>query len=625
MSPSRIRAKMDCPVVQGVVERRLSQLELAQFSGTPRQDESTDEKVKVKADNNFHFSSQSDNLAPTEDNPPLMISLERAPTKLPTRTQLPRSPKLQCQWPPVRDTQKNQQWIDQRKHQTSREIQCAISGRSSGGIKETRHVYENTCSCAGNPLCNNSMEDTSTCNTVATIESLSPTRSPTKEEHQPYVPSPGRRLPPKRTLGLESEITEVHGDHETDTVHLKSSTTPLLHHNDPAEGDFPKIVLPSGQRLPPPKGRTRTRRRANYRIRYRGPTLLRLEDVYGKLLDIPEVDQRFSSEYCDEGPLKKPMRSCGVLHPLQARRRSRDDRGSDFVRSCSTPRQHYDDNSCVDTNTEKDKEDELVGDSMSEEEMYSINQPDVWIAPLKSLDGSRKWKVKRVWDVDDVDADELEYEVEYSDLMFSIRDLLGVPNDLGGGNPWDTSADKDMPPELPHKPTFTVETVYDVGGHRDGGELCVEMTAATFVSKMNDIIGTTDHNLAAEDVQSDHSNTGGPQQRTFVPPVAWVSAQDGQVSPERRSRNSKSVHKRRGKFVCKNSINKIVNIQRREQATKKVEGSATVGKKPKDNNEEGGRAGEGKRLASDRKPTWEKEATGSPKKGKEEIKMWWHQ
>ena len=39
--------------------------------------------------------------------------------------------------------------------------------------------------------------------------------------------------------------------------------------------------------------------------------------------------------------------------------------------------------------------------------------------------------MKRVWEVKSVDDREIEYVVDHSDLESSIRDLLGVPVDLG--------------------------------------------------------------------------------------------------------------------------------------------------------------------------------------------------
>lgn len=323
--------------------------------------------------------------------------------------------------------------------------------------------------------------------------------------------------------------------------------------------------------------------------------------------------------------------------------------------------------------------------------MYCRNRPDVWIAPLQSVDGDRKWKVKRVWDVDDIDDAESEYEVDQLDLMSSIRDLLGVPDDLGAtysewkvdideSNPWETSAAKVVPPLLPRKPIFTFETVYDVDGLHDGAEGCVEMTAFNFEFKIQSIIETTIHDGAAEEVQYEDSNPIEPKQRAFNRPDEWVLPQDTRATPGRRSWKAKASQKveEQVNACCRNSTDPPIleessterNVetrfskedwasstkshQQRRACESQLSSIGTpgntqiakeVGEKPPkkkllpattsmteklkkldgdNDNQESIETQVGNNTCLRTKPTWEKQATGSPKRGKKEIKMWWH-
>jgi hypothetical protein len=66
-------------------------------------------------------------------------------------------------------------------------------------------------------------------------------------------------------------------------------------------------------------------------------------------------------------------------------------------------------------------------------------QPDVWATPTtnnnnnssssngKTVASTKRWKVKRVWYVDEIDEQEREHEVESSELMNKVKELLGVP------------------------------------------------------------------------------------------------------------------------------------------------------------------------------------------------------
>jgi hypothetical protein len=426
ISPSMIRAKMDCQVSPGVVERRLSELRMLQF---PNMNNATG-RDGYKVVLNDEKSSQPDHDRHLSDrefpSPPRPNAKEKhSPKHIPDtninfrqgrQQQQLRPSKLQRLWPPVLDSQKNQHDIDQRRDKTSREIQRAISSRSSGTVGETRSFYEKV-SC-----CNQNTDESSTCNTESTV-SLTPTTSPVSKWQRFNQESPGSKLPP-RVDTLDNEDQHMNAKHSSKKKsalvegHLEKKPDLVL--NDEgiscsSEESFPTyadIVLPSGQRLPRPKGRKKTRR-TNYRISYQGPTLLRLEDVYGNLMEIPEVDNRFSTGLCDERPLMKPLRGGGDAESHhKSVSRHHHVVGKDSQPSYPTRRR------CGEDDVDDDH-------SMSEDEPnepFVGNRPDVWITPLKSFNGSRTWKVKRVWGVDLVDDEEPEYEVDHSFLMASIRE-----------------------------------------------------------------------------------------------------------------------------------------------------------------------------------------------------------
>ncbi len=78
--------------------------------------------------------------------------------------------------------------------------------------------------------------------------------------------------------------------------------------------------------------------------------------------------------------------------------------------------------------------DDDVDDWSEEENIDNGNkykQPDVWATPTTNNDETivsrKRWKVKRVWYVDEIDEQEKEHEVESSDLMNKVKELLGVP------------------------------------------------------------------------------------------------------------------------------------------------------------------------------------------------------
>jgi hypothetical protein len=189
---------------------------------------------------------------------------------------------------------------------------------------------------------------------------------------------------------------------ERNTDHSLNSS-PLLNH-EPVENvqkRFLEMVMPSRQKLPPPKGRKKGRS-TYYQIRYKGPTLLQIDDIYGPLLDIPEEDNRFESEM-KNGGMKRPMREMGPPR--------RPDRGSTDAMP-SRPRRSLEDD----------------GYSLDDDEM-DHRGPDIWMKLIqaKNPKEDQKWKVKRVWNLEGMDEKEEEHTVHNDNLLPTIRYLFGLP------------------------------------------------------------------------------------------------------------------------------------------------------------------------------------------------------
>lgn len=108
-----------------------------------------------------------------------------------------------------------------------------------------------------------------------------------------------------------------------------------------------------------------------------------------------------------------------------------------------------------------DEDEERAGDGTQ-----GYGRPDVWITPMNDNDDDvsrprRKWIVKRVWDIEEKDAEEPQYEIENSDLAKGVQDLLGVP---------ESERHRDIPDDggngitSRENPLFTVQKVVDVDG-----------------------------------------------------------------------------------------------------------------------------------------------------------------
>ena len=110
--------------------------------------------------------------------------------------------------------------------------------------------------------------------------------------------------------------------------------------------------------------------------------------------------------------------------------------------------------------------------------------PDVWITPFKSKNGSQKWITKRVWDIEDRDDEEPEYEVDHWCLMHGVRGLMGIPEERGltaeewrvnidERDPWEMAVTKDATPTLPRRSRddsrrkVSFENIIDVDGRAE--------------------------------------------------------------------------------------------------------------------------------------------------------------
>lgn len=255
----------------------------------------------------------------------------------------------------------------------------------------------------------------------------------------------------------------------------------------PVQEHFADIVLPSGQKLPPPKGRQK-HRRTNYRIRYEGPTLLRLEDVYGQLLDIPEVDDRFLAEPKDSMATLPKRRSGQSPPPVRGKRPDMIGKTKCDSAPVRPGRQHYDSDSdsvfsacssdllSVFTETEDSNEEVEESKQVPNDHNGSraMNRPDVWITPIKAGNRKRRWKVKRMWNVEDVDDEEDELSVDHEDLMDTIKSLLGVPEHFGHtSEEWDVKIDAESPWEIDGEKDsapWYLKRVYDIDGEIESSD-----------------------------------------------------------------------------------------------------------------------------------------------------------
>lgn len=172
--------------------------------------------------------------------------------------------------------------------------------------------------------------------------------------------------------------------------------------------------------------------RTSYRIRYDGPTSLRLEDIYKT--PIVDSDGRFAST-------KKPADG---LPTMPARR------VTDLAPS-APPRISTSDTDDVSVSLSAAIEDE------------GNKRPDVWITPVSgSLPTEPVWKVRRVWAVEDEDEKEEDHAVGNHELFEKIKSLVGA-RDGPAGNVLDNA------PQLPQR-SWHVRTIVEKRGRLENVE-----------------------------------------------------------------------------------------------------------------------------------------------------------
>jgi hypothetical protein len=234
------------------------------------------------------------------------------------------------------------------------------------------------------------------------------------------------------------------GDGDCLTMKLRRT-----HLDDSNQSTDDSSEVPAGQILPQPTGC----RRISYRIRYETPTKIPRRDRFGAE-SAPELQQEGSTisggkRMCGRGihGFNRPNSSMtcsddsniGVQHSSQLSSRHRRSSNpeirtsNDWTTTDSTDETNDDDDDHDGHDVDDDEDDDDDQEVDRSRGCHEYERPDLWITPIESKDGSRKWIAKRVWDIEDIDNEEPEYEVDHPRLMDGIRDLLCVPEDLGKG------------------------------------------------------------------------------------------------------------------------------------------------------------------------------------------------
>lgn len=539
-SPSETRARLDCPVTPGTVQNRLSAIKGSASS------------LLISPSLYFLTGKEPgmDRVGTAHSEMTATAPLPRASiteSKTATRTYLTRRKpaKLMNKWPPA--TRKRQDMTcDVKSQQRGTGAAEELHTISRSGFQERRSRFEQSPSQWSR--------------TKASAGSVPMLRSDEHGHPSPLGPEMANRirfgrettnesctasLPVSADIEVKNEGTfrSVVGDEDHSESRIptqgvwvvgggfaggESSSSfcfdewTMNPENDTLSGDEAPAPTPTDKEPQPQSGQTQ-HRRTNYRVRYDGPTLLCLEDVRA----LPESSQ--------EGPCERqsrPSRLPELSRHLLAHAEDGNNRLE--VEESMLPRNDDDDDNCDGFNTN--------GDTHGSPEK---KRPDVWMTPLKSRDGSRKWKVKRVWDVEDVDEDEPEYEIDHADLTLSVRDLLGVPDDHSNtssvrcvsfqdSNKWDVTTNRDAPPTKPRQRSFSLKTFYDVDGDFDGSESSISLDDGQFIRKLSKIAESADHDNVVEEVEYDYSYNGGPKQRAFQRPDDWVSPQGSRQRPTGR-------------------------------------------------------------------------------------------
>ncbi len=212
------------------------------------------------------------------------------------------------------------------------------------------------------------------------------------------------------------------------------------------------VSLSPGQSLSLPNGSGK-QRKVSYRIRFTAPG----QDNREETMDHNENDG-----------FNTPAKNCGGIRGVRGYNRSNNwfTLSDAELNSVNKDKCNCDDCHKVEQTTANNEETvDEESDDMSESSYNDFDRPpDVWITPIKSKDGSQKWIAKRVWDIEDKDDEEPEYEVDHSCLMRGVRGLMGIPEEMGlipeewevnvdVRNPWEIATSDDAAPILPNRDT----------------------------------------------------------------------------------------------------------------------------------------------------------------------------
>eukprot|EP00538_Stauroneis_constricta_P000164 CAMPEP_0119563616 /NCGR_PEP_ID=MMETSP1352-20130426/24050_1 /TAXON_ID=265584 /ORGANISM="Stauroneis constricta, Strain CCMP1120" /LENGTH=1015 /DNA_ID=CAMNT_0007612245 /DNA_START=111 /DNA_END=3155 /DNA_ORIENTATION=+ len=190
-----------------------------------------------------------------------------------------------------------------------------------------------------------------------------------------------------------------------------------------------------------PTKRRPVQRQASFRIRYGGPTLLPIEDLYDqqqKQYDPEYLDSRYLSE--NKLHNDPPRRSSSTTKVVEDEKVDYDDtnqgikvshpqankKKKEQQKAREDNRKSYHLDGVEARGAEEDADDYDDDDDDDED----LNRPDIWVTPMDVSDpNKRTWRVKRVWGVAQLDELEVVHEVDDADLFDEIRALLGVPFD----------------------------------------------------------------------------------------------------------------------------------------------------------------------------------------------------
>ena len=133
---------------------------------------------------------------------------------------------------------------------------------------------------------------------------------------------------------------------------------------------------------------------------------------------------------------------------------------------------------------------DLLDDSYNSDQQEQIDgenhlRPDVWITPMDedvAATSQDVWRVRRMWNVDDLDQHEVEHAVEGGDLIGVVKVLLGVSSSEEVRN-----ENGDILTYDPESTLWKAKTVYDVEGEIDESSKTQNLNEAMFHMAIKEI------------------------------------------------------------------------------------------------------------------------------------------